>query len=91
MKKQEREFLQGLVNQITDNRKIADDAFHFLQQKNKEVTGKTWCSAETNFKDLLKAGYDFTYKYELYVRAQGRIDTIITLGSGLAELGFWKN
>lgn len=90
MKKQERNFLQGLVNQITDNQKIADDAFKFLQEKNKEVTGTAWCSAEMNYKDLIKAGWDFTYKYELYVKAQGRIEMIMKLGSGLAELDFWK-
>ncbi len=91
MTRKERETLQGFINRLSEYEEKADRAFKRLQELNgTEGTGKRWCCAQTNATDLLSTGKDYMYLYEEYVKANAAIDTITSLGSGLAELGFWK-
>ena len=90
MRKTEREMLQRYVNSSQIYEKEKGDAFRFLQKKNKEVTGHGWCSAEMNYKDLLKAGHDYTREYDKYIEASAKVSAIQDLGIELARLNFWK-
>ncbi len=92
MTRKEQEVLQKFCNRMSKYEAKADDAFKMLQDLNeKEGTGKRWCSAEQNVKDLLSVGKDYMYLYNEYVRADAAIDTLMALGSELADIGFWKN
>ena len=90
MTKAEKATLQEIMNGLTEYEKMRDEAFTFLQDRNQEVTGTAWCSALSNYKDLLAAGESYDYKYEIYVKASAKIEMLTKLGSALADLNFWK-
>ena len=90
MKAVEKQSLQRFVNQLSTIREESDKAFEFLQDRNGEINGKRWCSAETNYKELLAAGYDYTREYNKYIECQGKEDLMMDLMRELAELNFWK-
>lgn len=91
MTKKERAFLQETINLMSKYREIADENFRFLQDKNREENGSAWCSAETNYKDLLlNHGKDYTSEFARYTEATAMCDLLGKIGSGLADLGFWK-
>ena len=91
MTKREHEALQKEFNKMSDYMAKADIAFKQLQDLNgKEGTGRRWCCAAQNHRDLLSAGKDYTYIYDEYVKYNGMVDAMRSLGSTLAELNFWK-
>ena len=91
MTKREHEALQKEFNKMGDYMAKADTAFKQLQDLNgKEGTGHRWCCAAQNYRDLLSVGKDYTYIYDEYVKYNGMVDAMRTLGSTLAELNFWK-
>lgn len=86
----EKQSLQNFVNQLSTINAESDKAFEFLQDRNGEINGNRWCSAEMNYKELLSAGYDFTREYNKYIECQGKKDLMVELMRQLAELNFWK-
>ena len=90
MKTVEREKLQKFVNRLAELNEAKDKAFDFLKEKNGEVNGSRWCNAESNYKELLQAGHDYTSQFEAYNQAVGQIELMHDLMRELAELNFWK-
>lgn len=91
MTKKEHKALQEHFNRMSEFREQADRAFKRLQDLNgEEGTGTRWCCAETNYKDLLSVGKDYTYIYNDYVEACAKDMLLMELGSTMANLDFWK-
>lgn len=100
MTTQERNTIQAFVNRFTDLRAEADAAFTELQKLNKDTSGKAWCCAYDNYKDLVetskKPGYTRHLAegarklYEQYVEANAKQDLMRDLMTELADIGFWK-
>lgn len=83
--------IQKFMNKLTILNQEADDAFTKLQKLNKEEgSGKAWCCAEENYRDLLKCGKNYGYVYNKYVSAEAKKDLLREYGSMLADLGFWN-
>lgn len=91
MTRKEHEALQKEFNKLSDYMAKADEAFKRLQELNgAEGTGKRWCCAEQNYKDLLSVGKDYTRIYDNYVKYNGMYDALTQVGKTLANLNFWK-
>lgn len=91
MTKKEHEAIQKEFNRLSDYRAKANEAFVRLQELNaEEGTGRRYCSAEQNYKELLSVGKDYTFIYNDYVKANGMEMALTRLGTTLAELNFWK-
>ena len=100
MTTKERKTIQNFVNRMTELRETADSAFKELQTLNKSVSGTAWCSAESNYKDIVeclsKPGCsphiaDRAQRlYEQYVGAEAQQILLQDLMTDLANIGFWK-
>lgn len=92
MTKNERTAMQKHMNLMTEVKAEKDKAFDELKRLNKEEgTGTAWCSAESNYKDLLSCDKDYTNIYEQYIGACAKEDLLRTFGQALASVDFWKN
>ena len=95
MTKNEKQKLQTLFNTINGARKQQDHAFKCLQELNASLGNSKWCSAITNYKDIVKTTNDTSiiHKADLliadYYEAEGKQDMLMALGGILAELNFW--
>lgn len=91
MTKREHAALQNEINKMTEYMQKADEAFNRLQDLNgTEGTGRRWCCAEQNYKELLSVGKDYSHIYNDYIKYNSKLDALRELGSTLAELNFWN-
>lgn len=90
MTKKEKKAFQDFMNQYSRFEKEAEDAFKKLQTLNKRETGTAWCSAQTNYEDLLKAGMNYGHLYNRYVEAEAKRDMLTRYGQMMADLGLWN-
>lgn len=91
MTKKEKEKYLQLMSNMEAYQEEANRAFQILQNANKKIgTGKAWCSARENWKDLLSCGKDYTSVYEDYIRYGAKHDAYLRIGQAFANFGLWK-
>lgn len=96
MTKNEKQKLQNLFNTINEVRKQSDQAFKGLQDLNASLGNSRWCSAITNYNDIVKTTNDVNIKLKAelliadYYEAEGKQNALMKLGETLAELNFWN-
>lgn len=100
MTTKEHNSLQQFVNNYAKVREEKDAAFNDLQELSKALTGTSWCSAEQNYKEIIKLKCSsnneyYTMRvsedYRIYLESIGKIEIIKNLMSLLSELKFWNN
>lgn len=100
MTTKEHDRLQQFVNSLTKLNEEKDAAFKDLQVLSKALTGTAWCSAEQNYKKIIKRersnnGEYYTMRasedYRKYLESCGKIEAIRDLMGVLSELNFWNN
>lgn len=100
MTTKEHEKLQEFVNSLNKLNEEKDAAFKDLQYVNKALNGTAWCSAEENYKEIIKRERSsnneyYTMRasenYRKYLECTGKIEAIRDLMGVLSELKFWNN
>ena len=99
MTTKERNLIQGFINKLSEIEETMQETLENLQKLNVEHgDGHRWCSwkgcldgvIENNEQGSIWRGRA-EHQYERYLKAAGQREAIEELGSGLAELNFWKH
>lgn len=96
MTTKERIELQNLFNRISVARERKDKAFKELQELNASLGNARWCSAITNFEEIIKTTNDSRIKtmaemlFIDFIELNAIEDTLEDLGGVLLKLGFLK-
>ena len=91
MTKAERTVTQKHINKISEINEKMYEIFKEFQDLNAQYgSGKRWCSLDENYRDLMKADFDYTYLYVDYLKLEAQKNIIQEFATDLAETGFWK-
>jgi len=95
MTTQERTTVQNFINKMDKLEAQKTEIFNWFKDESGKCSGYRWCSLDACYDEIQTLSDQATRreadrKRDDYIKLDAQRDLIISFGSELAELGFWK-